>query len=240
MLNMISLTKNNNCPKRFCELIGDEKKTLLSNIIYHEHKAVLLLPVEDSETDDIKMLFVSFNKVKLCITDISFINCKDVVSVSNNIRSKLGNGNYMQQAQDACKAKCVHYFEHNILYYASEKGDLRYKVADFNTYAADKLSGLFTEIPKHNIAPKEKIINGSNYITIEKKYADEYFGDGRRNLYRSLSTCGLIYNRREGGKNRYSVIEKKKNEDGVQTAIEYFAIKLEVYQAFIKGRYENV
>lgn len=236
MPNIISLTKNNNCPKRFCELIGDEKKTLLSNIIYHEHKAVLLLPVEDSETDDIKMLFVSFNKVKLCITDISFINCKDVVSVSNNIRSKLGNGNYMQQAQDACKAKCVHYFEHNILYYASEKGDLRYKVADFNAYAVDKLSSLFAKAKECNMELKEMIINGSEYIAIEKEFVDKHFGDGKRTIYRSLSACGIIYARREGAKKRYSHIVKKKDEK----AVEYFAVSLEMFNSLIKGRYENV
>lgn len=235
-MDMISLTKNKYCPQIFCKFIGDEKQTLLSNIIYHEHKAVLLLTVEDSETDDIKMLFVSFNKVKYCITDIAFINCKDVVSVSNNIRSKLGNGNYMQQAQNACKAKCVHFFEHNILYYAGEGGGLRCKVADFNTYATDKLSSLFVKAKECNIELKEMIINGSEYIAIEKEFVDKHFGDGKRNIYRSLSACGIIYTRREGVKNRYSHIVKKKDEK----AVEYFAVSLEMFNSLIKGRYENV
>lgn len=233
---MISLTKNKYCPQIFCNFIGDEELTLLSNIIYHEHKAVLLLPVEDSETDDIKMLFVSFNMVKYCITYIAFINCKDVVSVSNNIRSKLGNGNYMQQAQNACKANCVYFFENNILYYAGELGNMRCKVADFNTYCIDKLSGLFAEAKKCNIVLQKMTIRGSEYIAVEKEFVDNYYGAGARNIYRYLSECGIIYKRREGVKNRYSHIVKKKNEK----AVEYFAVSLEMFNSLMKGRYENV
>ncbi len=230
MDNVNCKEKNEVC-KAMSDYIHDTGHRLIDNIMVSGHKAVLLILAEDSETDNIIALAISYNNMKKSITDVAKLKRRDIQDVYRYIEDKLIGDVSMSKITQICDSKkCEYFYEDGIIYYIDEDKGTKEKIADINRTCFDKVKELFD---------KEKPccmeLKGERYLTVDKKTADEKLGSSHRNIYSRLSAIGFIFTRTENKKTRYSYREKEKTEGGKYISKEYFAVREDKYEALIKG-----
>lgn len=172
----IYLAKISSLVERFCEQIGDEHMVLADNIIQSRHKAVMLMLVEKSDTDDIAVLAFSYNLRKRSITEIKTFDRQNCEAIEKFVSAKL-IGNFMDKITDVCdSSKCEYLFENGNIYYIGEEGMVKSWVANINGFNVDKVAEIFNKAEEQGEKPFKKDIGGSDYLLIPKDVVDKILG----------------------------------------------------------------
>ncbi len=234
----IYLAKISSLVERFCEQIGDEHMVLADNIIQSRHKAVMLMLVEKSDTDDIAVLAFSYNLRKRSITEIKTFDRQNCEAIEKFVSAKL-IGNFMDKIADVCdSSKCEYLFENGNIYYIGEEGMVKSWVANINGFNVDKVAEIFNKAEEQGEKPFKKDIGGSDYLLIPKDVVDKILGRDKDRVCASLAESGVIYYSKGDGKNnndRYSYRSRIKGDSGKVETIYYFGVKAEIYEAAVKG-----
>lgn len=213
--------------KMFLKSIGDNKLKLKDNVIEDKNRAILLLFVNNLETETYEVLAVCYSKVRKAITDITCFDFRNTEQIENYIDYRILDVNYMGKVADICShTDGIYLFEDGIIYSLDEKGDSYTQAANLNAYAIDKVMDILKNSEQDNEAIYNIEINNVKYAAINKEYVFAMLGKNKCRICSILAKLGYIYTNLGGKKTRYYYRErtKVKNEEN---EINYFAINME-------------
>lgn len=220
----------------FLKSIGDNALKLKDNIFEDKIRAILLLFVNDFDSDSYKVLAVCFNKQRKVITEITLFNYHNLNQIEDYIGDKILGNDYIGKIADVCRNACCTYsFEGNIIFYIGENADMRIKVADLNKYAVDKVMDILNDAEQGNDEIYEMVLDDTQYAAINKKCVFDRLGSNKCCICSILAKLGFIYTDLGGKKTRCYYRERIKDENGEKLETKYFAINLEKLAAAIMG-----
>lgn len=220
----------------FLRSIGDNDLKLKENVFEDKIRAILLLFVNNFDSDSYEVLAVCFNKQRKVITDLTFFDFHNLNQIENYISNKILGNDYIGKIADVCRNVCCTYsFEGNIIYCIDEKTNARIKVADLNKYAIDKVMDILNDAEQNTEEIYDMVIDDKQYAAINKDYVFNRLGNNKCCICSILAKLGFIYTDLGGKKTRCYYRERIKGKNGEKLETKYFAIDLKKLAAAIKG-----
>lgn len=231
-----SMVKIGEVAAKFLDIIGDKEHKLADKVIEYNNTVILLLLVRVSETGVLRVLAVTFDGYDECLSDVSLIDYKNVAKVEEYVESRIPCFHYeADRIVSECSSDVEYALKNDVIYFSGEKEMERQKIADLNEYAVSKAAEIFKEAKKKGIKARKMVIDGKEFVTIDKNEADTLLGSNRHKVYSFLSKMDFIYSRRESGKTRFSYRERHLTENGKCESRECFAARAEKLGDLMKG-----
>lgn len=219
--------------EKFLKVIGDTNYRLADKVFEYNNTAVLLLLVRVSGSGVLKVLAVSFDCKGNCLSDVTLFDYSDMRKVEAYVRSRMRNYD-MEKIYGECNGDVKYALTDDVISFTGADEKLDERTADLNKYAVDKAAEIFKAAEKKGITPCKMEIDGTEFLAIEKKAADNFLGSSKHEVYSYLSCIDFIYSRRESGKTRFSYRDRHKN-NSEKNGVEYFAARAEKLEDFMKG-----